>query len=180
MIPLPWCVTRYITFLADGGIGGNDTKEGGCFKNKVFAAGKVLGLLMVSTECLETTPGNVGATTEKTSAEDLGLEGIVFAMGSKSIPKCIMNFRDIIRSVAVNESETKTAKVIEADGEISKVKIVSDTILIGLPFADDKEYFSGSTSCTARLREETKAAGITSATEPLSGRTVILPFVVPS
>ena len=177
---MPWSVTRDSQFLADGGIGGNDTKGGRCFKNKVFAAGKVLGLLMVSTECLETTPGNVGATMEKTSAEDLGLEGKAFAMGSTSIPKCIMDFHEIIRSEDVNESDTKAANVIEADGEISKVKIVSDTTLIGLPFADESEYFSGPTCCTAIFRKKAKPSGITSATEPLSGRMVIFPFTVPS
>ena len=122
----------------------------------------------------------LGTTIGNTSAEDLGLEGKVFAMGSTSIPKCIMDFHEIIRSVAVNESETKTAKVIEADGEISKVKIVSDTTLIGLPFAHESEYFSGPTCCTARFREEARASGITLATEPLSGRTVMYPFVEPS
>ena len=128
---------------------------------------------------METSPGNAVAITEKNSSVDFYLEGKVLVMGSTSIPKCIIDFHEMIRLVAVNESETKTARVMEADGEISKVKIVSDTILIGLPFAGDKEYFSGSTSCTARLREEGKAAGITSATEPLSGSTVIFPFNVP-
>ena len=139
--------------MADGAIDGKDIKGGGFFKNKVLATVKVLGLLIARTECLEMTPGNVGATMEKTSAVDLGLEGKVLSMGSTSIPKCIMDFHEIIRSVAVNESETKTAKVIEADGEISKVKIVSDTTLIGLPIADDSEYFSGPTCCRARFRE---------------------------
>ena len=58
--------------MADGAIDGKDTKGGGFFKNKVLAAGKVFGLLMARTECLEMTPGNVGATMEKTSAVDLG------------------------------------------------------------------------------------------------------------
>ena len=135
---------------------------------------------MARIECSETVPENAGATMEKTSAVDLGLEGKVLAIGSTSIPKYNMDFHEMIRSAEVSESETKTARVMEAEGEISKVKTVSDTILIGLPFAEDKEYFSGSTSCTARLREEARATGITSATEPLSGRTVIFPFTVPS
>ena len=132
---------------------------------------------MVSTECLETTPGNVGATMEKTSAEDLGLEGKVFAMGSTSIPNCIMDFHEIIKSLAVSESETNTAKIIEADGETSKVKTVSDTTFMWLPFADEREYFSGPTCCTARFREDARASGITSATEPLSGRMIMYHFV---
>ena len=33
-----------------------------------------------------------------------------------------MDFHEIIKSLAVSESETNTAKVIEADGETSKVK----------------------------------------------------------
>ena len=69
---------------------------------------------------------------------------------------------------------------MEADGETSKVKTVSDTRFIGLPFADESEYFSGPTYCTARFREEARASGITSATEPLSGKTVMYPIVEPS
>ena len=86
LIALPRSVIRDNQFLEDGGIGGNDTKGGGCSINKVFAAGKVLGLLMVSTECLETTPGNVGSTMEKTFAEDLVLEGKVFCNGQHQHP----------------------------------------------------------------------------------------------
>ena len=65
-------------------------------------------------------------------------------------------------------------------GKTSKIKTVSDTIFMWLPFADESEYFSGPTCCTARFREEARASGITSATEPLSGRTVMYPFVEPS
>ena len=86
----------------------------------------------------------------------------------------------MIKSVDVSESETNTARMMDAEGEITKVNTVSNTILIGLPFAEDNEYFSGFTSCQARFREEARATGITSATEPLSGRTVISPFAVPS
>ena len=58
--------------MAEGEIDGNDTK--------VLAAGRVLDLLsMARIECLETAPGNAGATMEKTSAVDLGLEGKVLA-----------------------------------------------------------------------------------------------------
>ena len=178
---LPWAVTRLSQFVAEGEIGGNDTKGGGLFRNETLAAGSVLdSLSLARIECLETVPGNAGATMEKISSVDLGLEGNVLEMGSTSITKYNIDFHEMIRSAAVNESETKTAKVMEAEGEISKVKTVSDTILIGLPFAEDKEYFSGSTSCTARLREEARATGITSATEPLSGRMVLFPLTVPS
>ena len=96
-------------------------------------------LSMARIECLETVPGNAVVTMEKISSVDLGLEGKVLAMGSISTPKYKIDFYEMIRSAAVNESETKTAKVMEADGEISKVKTVFDTILIGLPFAEDKE-----------------------------------------
>ena len=68
----------------------------------------------------------------------MGLEAKVFAMGSTSIPNCIMDVHEIIKSLAVNESETKTAKVIEADGETSKVKTVSYTTFMLLPLADKK------------------------------------------
>ena len=177
----PWAVKKFSQFVAEGEIGGNVTKGGGLFRNEIFGPGRLLDSLSIARiECLETVPGKAGATMEKTSAVDIGLEGKVLAKGSISISKYNIDFHEMIRSAEVSESETKTARVMEAEGEISKVKTVSDTILIGLPFAEDKEYFSGSTSCTARFREEARATGITSATEPLSGRTVILPFVVPS
>ena len=159
--------------LADGEIAGNDTKGGGCFKNEALAAGKVLGLSLVSIECLEIIPGNVGATIENTSAEDLGLEGKVFAMGSTSMPNWIVDLHEIIKSSVDSESETNTAKVIEADGETSEVKTVTDTTFMLLPLADKSEYFSDPTFCTARSRDDAKDSGITSATEPLSGRTEI-------
>ena len=98
-------------------------------------------------------------------------------MGSTNIPNCIIDFHEIIKSLAVSESETIAAKVIEADNKTSKVKTVSDTTFMGLPFADESEYFSGPTCCTARFREDARASGITSATEPLSGRMVMYPFV---
>ena len=134
---------------------------------------------MVSTECLEITPGNVGATIENTSAEDLGLKGKVFAKGSTSIPIWIMGLHQIIELSVDSESKTNTAEVIEADGETSKLKTVFDTTFILLPLADKSEYFSDPTFCTARSRDDAKDSGITSATEPLSGRTEILPFVEP-
>ena len=68
---------------------------------------------MECTECLEIILGNVGATIENTSAEDLGLEGKVFAMGSTSMPNWIMDLHEIITSSLDSESETNTAKVIE-------------------------------------------------------------------
>ena len=91
---------------------------------------------------METVPGKVGATIEKTPAADLGLKGKVLAVGSTSIPKYNIDFQEMIRSAEVSESETKTARVMEAEGEISKVKTVSCTILIGLPFAEENKYFS--------------------------------------
>ena len=69
--------------------------------------------------------------------------------------------------------------VIESDGETSEVKTVTDTTFMLLPLADKSEYFSDPTFCTARSRDDAKDSGITSATEPLSGRTEILPFVEP-
>ena len=83
---------------------------------------------------------------------DLGLEGKVLAIGSTSIPKYNIDFQEMIRSVEVSESETKTTRVMEAEGEITKLKTVSDTILIGLPFAEDKECFPGFTSWQASFR----------------------------
>ena len=80
----------------------------------------------------------------------------------------------------VSESETNTARLLDAEGEITKVNTVSNTILIGLPLAEDKEYFSGFTSCQAKFSEEASVTGITSATKPLLGRTVISPLSVPS
>ena len=65
-------------------------------------------------------------------------------------------------------------------GEISKVKDDSNKTLIGVPLAEDSEYFSGSTSFKDRSREEANDTGITSATEPESGRMVTSPFWVPS
>ena len=70
---------------------------------------------------------------------DLGLEGKVLAIGSTSIPKYNIDFQEMIRSAEVRESETKTARVMEAEGEITKVKKVWIKILIGLPFAEDLE-----------------------------------------
>ena len=55
----------------------------------------------------------------------------------------------------------QTARVMDAEGEITKVKTVLNTILIGLPFAEDKDYSSGFTSCKARFSEEARATGIT-------------------
>ena len=86
-----------------------------------------------------------------------------------------MVVHDIIKSSVDSESETNTAKVIEADGETSKVKTVSDTTFMPLPLADKSEYFSDPTFCTARSRDDDKDSVITS----LSGRTEILPFVEP-
>ena len=144
-------------FVAEGEIGGNVTRGGGLFRNKTLGAGRLLHSLSIARmECLETVPGKAGATIEKTSAVDLGLEGKVLAIGSTSIPKYNIDFHEMIRSAEVKESETKTARVMDAEGEISKVKTVSDTILIGLPFAEDNEYFLGFTSCKAKFIEEAR------------------------
>ena len=83
----------------------------------------------------------LGTTIGNTSAEDLGLEGKVFAMGSTSMPNWIVDLHEIIKSSVDSESETNTAKVIEADGETSEVKTVTDTTFMLLPLADKSEYF---------------------------------------
>ena len=74
---------------------------------------------------METVPGKVGATIEKTPAVDLGLEGKVLAIGSTSIPEYNIDFQEMIRSAEVRESETKTARVMEAGGEIRHISIGS-------------------------------------------------------
>ena len=64
-------------------------------------------------------------------------------------------------------------------GEISKVKDDSNKTLIGVLLADTNFYFSESTSCKARSRVEAKNRGMTSATDPESGRMVTSPFWTP-
>ena len=49
-----------------------------------------------------------------------------------------------------SESETNMARVMVAKGEITKVYDILNTILIGPPLAEDKEYFSRSIFCQAK------------------------------
>ena len=60
-----------------------------------------------------------------------------------------------------NQRPTQQEEWIQSVRKISKVKDVSNTILIGIPFAEDNEYFSDSTSHRARSREEANETGIT-------------------
>ena len=178
---MPCAVTKSSQFEAESEIGGKVTNGGGFFRNETLGAGRWLDLLSIARiEYLETVPGKEGATMEETSAVDLFLEGNVLSLGSTTHPKYNIDFHEMIRSAEVGESETKTARVMEDEGEINKVKTISNKKLRGLPIAEDNEYFSGFTSCQARFREEARATGNTSATDSLSERMVISPFAVPS
>ena len=53
----------------------------------------------------------------------------------------------------------------------------SNKTLIGVPLADAYFYFSVSTSCKYRSRFEAMDTGMTSATDPESGRIVIFTFL---
>ena len=133
---LPSAVTKFSQFEAEGEIGGNVMKGGGLLRKETFGAGRLLDLLSIARiEYSETVPVKVGATIEETPAVGLGHECRVLAIGSTIIPKYNIDFKEMIRSVEVRESETKTARVMEADVEITKVKTVLSTILMGLQFA---------------------------------------------
>ena len=110
---------------------------------------------------------------------DLVLEGIVLAIGRTSIPKYSIDLQDKIKSGEDKESETNTLRRMDTLGDIFKVNAVSNKTLIGIPLGEDNEYFSGSTSCKDRSREEAKDTGNTSTTGPESGRMVTSPFGVP-
>ena len=110
-------VTKSSQFEAEGEIGGNVTRGGRLLRNETLRAGMLLDLFSIARmEYLETVPGKVGATIEKTPDVDLGFEGKVLAIGTISIPKYNIDFQEMIRSAEVSESETKTAKVMEAEG----------------------------------------------------------------
>ena len=86
----------------------------------------------------------------------------------------------MIKSGEESKSETNTARRMDTVGEISKVNDLLNEILIGIPLAEDNDYFSGITFCRARSKEEASHTGITSAPKPESGRMVTSPFGVPS
>ena len=102
-------------FDTEDEMGGTITKGGVLLRKELLGAGSLLDLLSIEKmEWLETLPGKVGATIEKTPAVDFGLGGKVLAIGSTSIPKYNIDFQEMFRSAEVSESETKTARVMEA------------------------------------------------------------------
>ena len=86
-----------------------------------------------------------------------------------------MALHDKIRSSVEKESDTRHVSWIYFESDISRVKVDSNCTLIGLTLAEANLYLFGSTALSVSPNPEAIETGITSATDPESGRTGISP-----